>query len=300
VFRQAVIQAFQELPRSEKLRIIRRTSVAWSDGILRMIIREGWNSQFVEELEQHAEVILEALVRTVDLKDDLVSLLYGACAFQIPQPRTVVVRMHLPEFRKECPRPGGLRISDLAVTSACLVQLYERYRLAVIDVPGAEPELEPFVSVQPGSISFSLSASGFGTGVLLVALALSGATLPIAAPAWAIAVGGLAIVGPSAAHLIADLRKTWNEGGKASAEAEKAREEAAKLRWERENAEREARESRRAKVGVAELLGIPAEEVHNRALHFNVQPATAYHLINSIGPTMIDAANNGIMIEVTG
>jgi hypothetical protein len=142
-------------------------------------------------------------------------------------------------------------------------------------------------------VEFKLAPSGFGGGLLLVALALSGATLPIAAPAWAIAGVGSIIAGAYAPQLIADVRKTWFEGSR-------AREEAVTMREDRERAAAaEAERKRQFRPGVAELFGIPDTKVRALAAHFHVRPTIAYHLTNRMGPGMVDTRNAGIEIGVT-
>lgn len=293
-------RSFGCLSPGQRARLLQMLSPPLSNKAFASLSQGGWSAELADELDPRLEALAEILVRLADLDDEELWPLADLNRDHPwhPPPRAAVVRVRMPSLRIN--EPPGLRATDLAVAGVFLAQLQERYRLAMMALSRDAPEPEASVSVRPGSVEFALSASGFGTGVLLVALALSGAALPIAAPAWVVATGGLAMAGPSAVQLIADARKTWFEGSKARDEAIKAREEAETLRRNREFAAEEAERRRQLRPGMAELVGVPDAHVRGLAGGFGVKLLTAYHLLNRLGPVMINARNSGLVTEVSG
>ena len=288
---EALLELFGELPKSKRRALVRKLLAnlaaqnrpPLTDQATQWLLDgTAETAGNIDDLALHQEDILALLARHIDIPDDYLFLLGKQC---MPDGDHHILMTSAKFGSKLAPGSSHVHIPDLAAASAHLANMHASYQAAVMHIELDDAPSEAAVAVTAGSIDFSLSFSGFGGGLALVILALSGATLPISAPTWALVATGGVIATAAAPKLVSSFRKEWLEGTN-------LKEDIADKRAKRER-EKQAPPA----VGVADALGIPEGEMKALATQFGMSLTMAYHLTNRVAPAVINAKNDGLNVQ---
>lgn len=192
-------------------------------------------------MARHSGAVVPSLLRVVDLSDDAIALLFRLGVLRIG--RTSWEGSLQIKFSEraglhtepDSPNEQSVSITDLAATSAALCELF-------VEVGAANHSLgltlnPPVVSVQSGSVQYTVGGSLLASGVALVVACGAGI---VVAPIGFIGGGVLASAG--LIDLALGWRRAVTEHRKLAAEAHKFDAEAHKLEAEARKLELEAKD----------------------------------------------------------